>query len=347
MPDATINQMVEHMTALKMQIENPWIGQWISIQRGDAKWEDFSFEERTCRGWLWPYLLMIDSMPEGSGRWHWWMEAHALGRLPDSPIPKISFLGSPDHGTMRMLEKCLDADWNYRLPDFLDWLLWGFGDGKDRPRVDPKTNEKWYRLFNLGLMIINPCDYWGYLYSETKGRGSWNRSGFYPTPHPICNMMVEMAMSDAKTEGRDPRTMSVNEPCAGTGRMLMEASNYSCNLYGQDIDYVCVAATKINAYLYVPWLVRPAPWINNESATSAPAALNIDGQVEAENICDAVKTEYPVKYLGKTKTGIYRFQIDGGPARNTRFKVEQLAEGEFKEKYDVAFAKGMRKKLKN
>lgn len=77
----------------------------------------------------------------------------------------------------------------------------------------------------------------------------------YPNPS-----MVKMNF-EGDEKGRDTRTLSVMDPSVGTGRFLMYASNYSLNLYGQDIDRTCVMATKINAYLYMPWLIRPAPWL--------------------------------------------------------------------------------------
>ena len=190
-----------------------------------------------------------------------------------------------------MLHKCLDANWNYRLPDFLDWILWGFGEAMnengDQPKIDSKTNEKWYRLFNLGLLLTNPTDYWGELYSETKGRGSWNRTGFYPTPQNVCNMICKMTMQSdldkAEKNGQDTRILSVMEPAVGTGRMLLEASNYSVNLWGMDVDRVCVNATKINGFLYAPWMVRPAPWLQkNDMSKTMPIRKNPTGIVHQQ-----------------------------------------------------------------
>ncbi len=44
-----------------------------------------------------------------------------------------------------------------------------------------------------------------------------------------------------------------------SGRMLLHASNYSLNLWGQDIDPLAVAMCKINGALYAPWLTFPLP----------------------------------------------------------------------------------------
>ena len=48
---------------------------------------------------------------------------------------------------------------------------------------------------------------------------------------------------------------SVCDPCVGSGRLLMAASNYS---YGMDIDPSIIKICKVNMWQYVPWGVyRP------------------------------------------------------------------------------------------
>jgi hypothetical protein len=71
--------------------------------------------------------------------------------------------------------------------------------------------------------------------------------------------MVQMTIHDARVEGRDPRLMSVFDPCVGSGRMLLHASNFSLNLWGQDVDPLAVAMCKINGALYAPWMSFPLP----------------------------------------------------------------------------------------
>ena len=51
----------------------------------------------------------------------------------------------------------------------------------------------------------------------------------------------------------------VMEPCLGTGRMLLHASNYSLRLHGMDIDQTVLTAALVNGALYAPWMVRPFP----------------------------------------------------------------------------------------
>jgi hypothetical protein len=139
---------------------------------------------------------------------------------------------------------------------FFKWLLWGFGEGEERPRICAEVNEYLYKTFNLDLLIRHPHDYLGDILAETKS-GYWNNpNAFYPTPHCVCQAMAEMQLSDAAEDADDLKTKSVLDPCVGTGRMLMYASNYSLFLHGTDIDRMCVNACKINGYLYMPWLVK-------------------------------------------------------------------------------------------
>jgi len=249
---------------------------WSKVQTGLAKWEDFTFEERTEKGWLVPLLMDIDAVTHK--RWDWWMQALFREKLPDEPIPRIEWGLDSRNETRKMLEKCLTHHMCPRLPDFFEWLLWAFGRGERRPSIDEKLNEHWYRTFNLDLMMQNPHDYLGDLMSETKGSGRWNNPhAFFPTPHTIVEMMVRMNFEGVDVQklkdGRDPRTLSVMDPCVGSGRFLMHASNYSVNLYGMDIDYVCVMACTINAVMYVPWLAHSAPWLKQHEPLEVKDAL--------------------------------------------------------------------------
>jgi len=230
------------------------IEQRIEIGKGNKTWEDYSFEERTCKGWLLPYLVDIDSI--FTGRWDYWLDILQRKTLDDKKIPKIIFLDSPNNETMTHLRKCLEAYCchSVRLPDFLEWLLWGFGESKERARIDDKVNEHWYRTFNLGLLLKYPHDYLGELLADSKsGRTYWNNpNGFFATPHAVVEMMTRITFDNG-----DNRSKTVDDCCVGTGRMLLHASNYSLRLYGQDIDRTCIMACKINGYLYAPWLVKP------------------------------------------------------------------------------------------
>ncbi len=104
-------------------------------------------------------------------------------------------------------------------------------------------------------MLLWPHDYFGDLLCESS---YGKQQGFYPTPHHICEFMTQMVCD----EKLDIRTETVLDPCVGTGRMLLHASNHSLRLFGMDIDSTLCKATLVNGYCYAPWMVRPIPWLD-------------------------------------------------------------------------------------
>jgi len=71
--------------------------------------------------------------------------------------------------------------------------------------------------------------------------------------------MVRLTLHDLAAADNDLRLKSVCDPCVGSGRMLLHASNFSLRLYGQDIDPVAISMCKTNGALYAPWLAFPLP----------------------------------------------------------------------------------------
>lgn len=215
------------------------------------------------RGWLLAYVILIhETCPSVADRWGYHLRTLEAGQLLDEPIPQIAF-GEPDKRVASNLH-----EWSALIgqdcggwSDFrtlLDWLLWGLALSKDEPRLTEQVNEKLYRNVDLGPMLERPYDYLGDFVAQGKAKG-WNPTAFFPTPHNVVELMVQMTMADNRVDGRDPRLRSVNDPCVGSGRMLLHASNFSLNLFGQDIDPRAVAMCKINGALYAPWLTFPLP----------------------------------------------------------------------------------------
>jgi len=215
------------------------------------------------KGWALPYVQQIHAThPDVPDRWGYLLRTREAGPLLAEPIPPIHF-GPPDPKVAGMLDQWTrTVGWDMGgWSDFrvlIEWLCWSLGLSTELPDLKPETHEKLYRTVNLGPLLAAPRDYLGTWVSERKAAG-WNPSGFYPTSHEVCELMVAMTMHDHEQEGRDTRTLSVCDPCVGTGRMLLHASNLSLNLYGQDIDPLVCAITKINGALYAPWIVCPLP----------------------------------------------------------------------------------------
>jgi hypothetical protein len=80
--------------------------------------------------------------------------------------------------------------------------------------------------------------------------------------------------------------MSTLDPCLGTGRMLLHASNYSLRLYGQDINETCVKASLVNGYLYAPWMVKPFPFLDRDLVDPSQSKAISDAMVRAVDLQD-------------------------------------------------------------
>lgn len=196
-----------------------------------------------------------------SDRWGYYQRTVEAGRLLDGPIPQVHF-GQPDPKIPSMLQRWAsiigwdNGGWS-DFRTFLEWLGWGLGIEKTEPKLHrPDAAEKLYREVNLKPFLDAPYDYLGAYISEHKASG-WNPKAFFPTPHQVCELMVRMLEHDEAKDGRDIRLHSVHDPCIGTGRFLLHASNVSLNLSGQDVDSTALLACKINGCLYAPWLTFP------------------------------------------------------------------------------------------
>lgn len=215
------------------------------------------------RGWLLPYVQGMHLAGLAGNRWGYYLRTLEAGKLLDEPVPKVLF-GAPDRKVISDLEKWPQLiGWDMGgwsdFQNFIDWLSWGLALCGEEPRIEDGKQEKLYRGVNLGPMMQTPADYLGMYISERKANG-WNPSAFYPTPMEVCHLMVEMTMHDEVHAGkRDLRTLSVLDPCVGTGRMLLAAGNHSMNLWGMDIDRLVCQCTKINGALYCPWMTFPLP----------------------------------------------------------------------------------------
>lgn len=232
----------------------------LQIESGIFSLADRSFHRLMAsrKGWARFRLALFDLSP----RWQWWALVLLTKRLPPLPYPKIGFATQfPDHaGPMRMIRECLRPP-DARFEDFLDWILFGCGgfDTKQLPRgLTPSLARHWEATFDLALLLREPGDWLGHYYETVVASPSMKSStGFFSTPMSLCHLMVEL---------HRPGLMdSVHEPCCGSGRMLMAASNYSINLSGTDINPTLVKICQANAWLYMPSVVLPLRGIISEA----------------------------------------------------------------------------------
>lgn len=247
-------------------------------------------------GWLLPALLSLDACLWQ--RWDYWLLCHEHAEAHDgtahegaplgAPIPQLDLLCFPHPATRKMLEASLNCipshgQWQiwggWQFFDFLlDWLLFGLGHkGQLELPAEPGGCEgatlRLYQVFCLDALLLWPHDYFGTLLTESA---YGKKQGFYPTPHTICEAMTLMMMD----ERHDHRCETVCDPCVGTGRMLLHASNHSLRLYGMDIDPTLCKATLVNGYLYAPWLVRPLPHLDPELAVVESATSHNQEEME-------------------------------------------------------------------
>ena len=246
------------------------------------------------RGWLVAMLAEGDRI-FGHGRFGWWMSALEAGRLPDSEIPQIHWRSSGDSSVRENLasvSKEIAEKGQYKGPPLspagakkhlldlmarmsagayggwdamaylIRWIAWGLAVNHEPepPRAPGGPANEWsdllYREFHLCRLQAADTDLLADVIMEQRGSG-WNPRAFFATPMELCVMMVQMTMGDRTIldDGRDARLASVMDPCVGTGRMLLAASNYSVNMWACDIDPMMVDACAINLALFAPWAV--------------------------------------------------------------------------------------------
>ncbi len=216
------------------------------------------------RGWLLHYVILAhalhDDVPD---RWGYLARIIEERQLPAEPIPPMEF-DMPNRDVLGRLEKLVEwvavryGAWS-GLGHLVRFLNHGLAVGLPTDgyptELGEDAAEHIYRTFNALPLLQHPSDYLGTLVSTWKGTGSWNPTAFYPTPHSVVQAMVELQMADAG----DARRLSVYDPCLGTGRMLLHASNHCLFLYGQDIDAFVLRIALFNGALYAPWMVRAVP----------------------------------------------------------------------------------------
>jgi len=214
-------------------------------------------------GWMVPLLMEMDAKTHR--RWQWWAPALETRKIPEGPIPQISFESDGSRGvaeTQRMISWCLDGiqcgDRKEALRYLIAWLAWSLGIESEMPdgtRVDKHASAILYQRFVLDMFVVYPFDHLGDALCEAEHGQGKRSNAFYPTPMSLVVLMsgLTYGMQDSEQTKLKP----AYDPTMGTGRTLLVASNHSLFLYGQDIDALVLSVAKINFMIYAPWGMCP------------------------------------------------------------------------------------------
>lgn len=289
---------------------NPHLGRFI-FDNGRLPFITDEVKPWRYRGWLIPYIQMCERHPLVSPRYDYVIRTLDAGHLLDERLPQIHFSGEFDPAVKAgtaMLKKCLDeversmGVWN-GMCELCEWLGFALGVTNQPSSLTEKTQEFLYRNFNLEPLLLKPSDYLGGMLSESQyGR----RNGFYPTPITVVQFMAAIVGIDIETDQPllDRRGDLVSDPCVGTGRMLLVASNFSMRLFGQDIDYLCCLITKINLALYAPWFYVP------ESFFAAADEKPIENLARRENGSQGKEIEQQTTLVSEPETELDRLRAE-------------------------------------
>ena len=150
------------------------------------------------RGWLLYQVQLVDVHPQLPGRWTHYLRTLEAGHLLDEPIPRIEFELTHLDAGRKMLERCVriiheqEHSWT-AMHRLVEWLGWGLAVSNQSPPLPEQINGTLYRTFNLEPLLLFPHDYLGDMVCDQRGNG-WNPNAFFPTPHPVVELMVQMTM---------------------------------------------------------------------------------------------------------------------------------------------------------
>jgi hypothetical protein len=228
------------------------------LEKGRLPFARDSVKPWEYRGWNVPYLQLAEIHPQVAPRYDYVQRTLEQGSLLDENLPHQFFVGESSQEArkgLKHLEKLVDIcsyrshSWN-AFRDVCEWMAFGLGATNQPSKLGNDIQEQLYRTFNLEYFMLAPTDYLGQFLAES---GHGKKSGYFPTPMHVVEMMTAMTFPATG----DSRSALVSDPCGGSGRMLLYASNFSLRLFGMDIDPLCCLISKINLALYAPWFYIP------------------------------------------------------------------------------------------
>lgn len=212
------------------------------------------------KGWLLPYLFSTEYL--FWGRYDYWH--HILDGVrtieESGPIPQITWCA--DLAIIRNVQSMLSDLINYgfrygcTLDDFAEWLLFSFDATEKHPDIPVEVNERWYRTFDIGLLLRYPHDYMTWLLVE------WNSKDVQEEREvsaevPDFNKLTKQIAQEM--EGKDPemlKRMEFFEEEVGCGTSLLPYSNYTLFAEGGVADPLAAKLNKIQRIIYAPWFAH-------------------------------------------------------------------------------------------
>jgi hypothetical protein len=226
-------------------------------------------------GWLLPELLRLDSTYQGRyERWHQTKTHPHLTLDTLAPPEPIPFLKPGEAGfdkTLAMLNACFKAfGGNRQTPGMQEvrylaqWMLFSLGHPyqKQLPRLDcglaGVKRKRLDQVFDLSLLIRFPSDYFGHLLA--RSRYGQKHTSFYPTLQPVAKLMADLGHQ----VDHDAKPVRLFDPCLGTGRLALEASNQARALVGWERDRPLLEIALANFMLYAPDFALPIPGLGGQ-----------------------------------------------------------------------------------
>lgn len=150
--------------------------------------------------------------------------------------------------------------------DFLDFMIACLSPTGDKELAEmlKKKYGKEYGVFSrmMGAMMEayrsgtyrnNWFDGLGLYYECIASGSKASRLGQFFTPPTLCDMMAIMSSGTDADDYEEPTEWkTVNDPCSGSGRLLLafNAQSPKNYFYGGDIDRICAKMTAVNMCLH-------------------------------------------------------------------------------------------------
>lgn len=117
---------------------------------------------------------------------------------------------------------------------------------KEELNTFAKLMGELFLIYGRANHLKHWADPLGEYYEALASNSKKSAFGQYFTPKPICNMMASF-ITNEKEWGK-----KINEPCSGSGRMILACNQIAQGNYfiAQDLDAICCKMTAINMAMH-------------------------------------------------------------------------------------------------